>query len=114
MRHDEVIQKQSFDQSYKNFWSFIDSNQLDYEEKAQEKLEKSINNYWGVEKSVQDTHPDLKFAPIPGYQGENRAIRSENIFGLTYENARHKANDLLNQIAEDKADQILRSSKMTK
>lgn len=114
LRHDEVIQKQSFDQSYKNFWSFIDSNDLDYEEKQTDSIEKSVNNFWGVEKSVQETHPDLRFNPIPGYQGENRSIRSENIFGLTYENARQRADELLNQISKEKADQILKSSRMGK
>lgn len=114
LRHDEVIQKQSFDQSYKNFWSFVDSNTLDYEEKVSESMETSINNYWGVEKGVQETHPDLRFKPIPGYQGENRSIRSENIFGLTYENARKRADNLLSQIADEKAQQILKSSRMGK
>lgn len=114
MRHDEVIQKQSFDQSYKNFWSFIDSNELDYEEKVQDSIDKSINNFWGVEKSVQETHPDLKFNPIPGYQGENRSIRSENIFGLTYEHARKKADDLLSSITTERGEQLLKSSRLYK
>lgn len=114
MRHDEVIQKQSFDQSYKNFWSFVDSNELDYEEKASESIETSVNNFWGIEKEVQETHPDLKFKPIPGYQGENRSIKSENIFGLTYEHARRKADDLLNQISSDKAEQLLKCSRTKK
>ncbi len=26
LKHDETVQKQSFEQSYKNFWSFVDSN----------------------------------------------------------------------------------------
>ena len=77
-------------------------------------MDKSINNFWGVEPSVQDTHPDLKFKPIPGYQGENRSIRSENIFGLTYEHARKRADDLLFQISNDKAEQLLKSSRITK
>lgn len=114
LRHDEVIQKQSFDQSYKNFWSFVDSNTLDYAEKVSDSIDKSINNFWGVEKEVQETHPDLRFHPIPGYQGENRSIKSENIFGLTYENARGKADDLLKQISNEKAQQILKSSRMGK
>ena len=114
LRHDEVIQKQSFEQSYKNFWSFVESNELDFEEKASDTIEKSIDNFWGVEKSSQEEHPDLKLNPIPGYQGENRAIRSENIFGFTYENARKRANELMSQINNDKADQLIKSSKIIK
>jgi hypothetical protein len=26
LKHDDTVQKQSFDQSYKNFWSFVDFN----------------------------------------------------------------------------------------
>lgn len=26
LHHDDVVQKQAFDQSYKNFWSFVDFN----------------------------------------------------------------------------------------
>ena len=79
-----------------------------------ENLETSINNYWGIEKHVQDTHPDLKFNPIPGYQGENRSVKSENIFGLTYEHARNKADNLLKQINTEKANQLQKSSRYVK
>jgi hypothetical protein len=57
---------------------------------------------------------DLKFEPIPGYQGSNRSIYSENIFGMTYNNSRRRAEDLLKQIDEEKAEQILKSSKFTR
>jgi hypothetical protein len=56
----------------------------------------------------------LLLKPIPGYQGENRSIRSENIFGLTYENARVRANELMTQINNEKADQLLRASRSIK
>ena len=77
-------------------------------------MDSSINNYWGIEKHVQENYPDLKFKPIPGYQGENRSIKSENIFGLTYENARIRADNLLFQIKNDKAEQLKKSSRFTK
>ena len=114
LRHDEVIQKQSFDQSYKNFWFFVDSNELDYEERPPENFENSTNNFWGVEKEVQEVHPDLKFKPIPGYQGTSRSINAENIFGMTYENARKRADELLGQISNEKAQQLLKSSRIIK
>lgn len=58
-----------------------------------------------------EKNPDLEFQPIPGYSGENKAIRSENIFGLTYENARKKASELMNNINKEKAEQLMRSSR---
>lgn len=54
---------------------------------------------------------DLKFKPIPGYQGVNRTFNSENIFGLTYENSRKKADETLKKINEEKSAQLLKSSK---
>jgi hypothetical protein len=54
---------------------------------------------------------DLKFKPIPGYQGVNRSILSENIYGMTYENSRKKSEYLLKKINDEKAEQLFRSSK---
>jgi hypothetical protein len=53
----------------------------------------------------------LKFKPIPGYQGSNRSIYSENIYGVTYENSRKRADNLLKKINEEKSQQLFRSSK---
>jgi len=111
MKNDEIVQKQSFEQSYKNFWSFVDSNVLDYVEKPPENFPKSNNAFWGINKEVQELHPDLKFKPIPGYQGVNRSITSENIFGMTYEHSRKRADDLLKQINEEKSEQLFKSTK---
>jgi hypothetical protein len=55
----------------------------------------------------------LKFDPIPGYQGTNRAILPENIYGMTYSNSRKRAEDLLNKIKEEKAEHLYRSSKFS-
>ena len=56
---------------------------------------------------------DLKFKPIPGYQGFNRSLTSENIYGATYSNSRHRADELLKKINEEKADQLFKSSKFS-
>jgi hypothetical protein len=55
----------------------------------------------------------MKFQPIPGYQGCNRSIIPENIYGMTYSNSRKRAEDLINKINEEKADQLYRSSKFS-
>jgi hypothetical protein len=57
MNNDEIVQKQSFEQSYKNFWSFVDSNELNYNEKPQEDFKNSNNAFWGVNKEVQENYP---------------------------------------------------------
>ncbi len=48
----------------------------------------------GVQHSIQELHPELKFNPIPGYMGVNSSIVSENIFGMTYKNSLRKADEV--------------------
>jgi hypothetical protein len=55
----------------------------------------------------------LKFKPIPGYQGSNRSIYSENIYGMTYQNSRTRADNLLKKISEEKSQQLFKSSRFT-
>ena len=47
----------------------------------------------GVQHSIQELHPELKFNPIPGYIGVNRSIVSENFFEMTYKNSLRKAEE---------------------
>jgi hypothetical protein len=58
---DEVVQTQSFEQSYKNFWSFVDHNELNYKEKPAEDFKTSNNSFWGVNKDPQEIHPGKNF-----------------------------------------------------
>ena len=111
--NEEVVQKQTYERNYYKFWEFLDSNDLDYVENPASDFQTSNNAYWGVQKSVQELHPELKYDPIPGYQGTNRAIIAENIFGMTYKNSIRRAAELLDKIKEDKAKQLLRSSMST-
>ena len=48
----------------------------------------------GVQHSIQELHPELKFNPIPGYIGVNRSIVSENFFEMTYKNSLRKADEV--------------------
>ena len=48
----------------------------------------------GVQHSIQELYPELKFNPIPGYIGVNRSIVSENIFEMTYKNSLRKADEV--------------------
>jgi hypothetical protein len=57
LKHDEVVQKQSFEQSHKNLWAFVDSNQLDYVEKPPEDFSYSNRAFWGVNKQLQEVYP---------------------------------------------------------
>lgn len=107
---EETIKEQSYKRNYEKFWEFLDSNELDYVEPPVEDFPKSNRQYWGVMPSVQEEHPDLKYDPIPGYQGTVRSVVSENIFGLTYKNSLRSAENFLDKIKKDKAEQLYKSS----
>lgn len=57
LSNDDVVQTQSFEQSYKNFWSFVDHNELNYKEKPAEDFKNSNNSFWGVNKDPQEIYP---------------------------------------------------------
>jgi hypothetical protein len=59
LKLDDVVQKQSFEQSYQNFWSFVDYNVLNYIEKPPEDFKNSNNSFWGVNKEVQELYPGI-------------------------------------------------------
>lgn len=52
----------------------------------------------------------MKLKPIPGYQGFNRTINSENIYGVTYSNSRKRADELFTKLNNEKAEQLYKSS----
>lgn len=115
-----MVTSQTFDQAYKNFWSYVDSNKLNEERKVSEDIEQSKRDFWGINKHVQEVHPgfyfkvnlELKFLPVPGYQGVNRSIVSENIYGMTYEKSRSKAKELMDKFNREKADQLMKTSRI--
>jgi hypothetical protein len=55
--NDEVVETQAFEQSLKNFWSFMDGNKLDFADRKQSEISASINSFWGVNKNVQELYP---------------------------------------------------------
>ena len=63
-----------------------------------------MNVFYGVE---QDKNQALPLGdPIPGYSGVNRRIQSDNIFGMTYAEARKKAIDSQGRIDGDKGETL--------
>ena len=109
-KNEHVVQKQTYERNYDKFWEFLETNELDYIENPPENFDESNNAYWGVQKEVQELHPELKYDPIPGYQGTNRAIVAENIFGMTYKNSVRRADELLDKIKRSNAEQLYKSS----
>ena len=111
MINDEVVQKQSFEESYKNFWSFVEANRVEFVDKPPENFSQSNDSFWGVNKEAKEVYTDMNLKPIPGYQGMNRSVYSENIYGLSYAHSRKKADEILNKINTEKAQTLLKQSK---
>ena len=78
--HDTTVQKQAFDQSYKNFWSFVDFN-----------MKYGDNN---VAANNQNCTHIFTQSIKPGSSVTNARMCSGS--GLTYEVARERANQLYN------------------
>ena len=111
MINDEVVQKQSHEEAYKNFWSYVEANRIIFVDKPPENFGLSNENFWGVNKESKELYNDMILKPIPGYQGMNRSVYSENIYGLSYAQSRRKADEILNKINIEKAQTLLKSSK---
>ena len=49
--------------------------------------------------------------PIPGYSGVNRRVEADNVFGMTYGEARKMAQESLNRIEKEKSETLMETSK---
>ena len=106
-----MVQKQSIEESYKNYWSFIDANRIEFVDKPPENFSQSNDSFWGVNKESKELYSDMNLKPIPGYQGWNRSVYSENVYGLSYAHSRKKADEILYKNNIEKAQTLLKSSK---
>lgn len=60
--------------------------------------------FYGVDQN--QSQPLTLGDPIPGYSGVNRRVQADNVFGMTYAEARRKAMDSHNRIVQDKGDTL--------
>jgi hypothetical protein len=49
--------------------------------------------------------------PIPGYSGVNRRVQADNVFGMTYAEARKMAGESLAKIDAEKSETLKETSK---
>ena len=48
--------------------------------------------------------------PIPGYSGVNRRVQADNVFGMTYAEARRRAQESQGRIDQEKGDTLKMTS----
>lgn len=80
LHHDDTVQKQAFDQSYKNFWSFVDFN-IKYDDNPKDENPCTHTQF-------RNTKPASSMTNGKPCSGVN----------MTYQEARAKANQLSNKI----------------
>ena len=66
--------------------------------------------FFGVEGGDQSKAVKQLGEPIPGYSGCNRRIQADNVFGMTYAEARKMAGESLNKINQEKVETLKETS----
>ena len=70
-----------------------------------------MNAFYGID-AVDCSKQVLKLGePIPGYSGVNRRVQADNVFGMTYAEARRMAGESLNKIDAEKSETLRETSK---
>ena len=72
-------------------------------------LQQAEDAFFGIE----DTQPKAQQfgEPIPGYSGVNRRVTADNVFGMTYAEARRMAMESQNRIVVEKKETLRETSK---
>lgn len=74
----------------------------------EESYEDALRVFYGVE--VQRNEAPKLGEPIPGYCGVNRRVQADNVFGMTYAEARRRAQDSQNRIEVEKGETLKTTS----
>ena len=70
-----------------------------------------MNAFYGIDEVHQDSSVPRLGEPIPGYSGVNRRVTADNVFGMTYAEARRCAQESLNRIEAEKSETLRETSK---
>ena len=99
---DQVVNDEHFKANAEAFYNNGPSG-VNLRQDAGQSLEQANDVFFGVEKKEQG----LKLgAPIPGYSGTDQRVQADNIFGMTYANARKFAEGSNQRIASEKGDTL--------
>jgi len=79
-------------------------------DRREQTLGDAINAFFG--ERIQEKGPHKLGNPIPGYTGVCRRVNADNIFGLTYAEARKTGDRSHSNISDDKLNNFMRQSKM--
>ena len=70
-----------------------------------------MDAFYGIDQVAESKTVPKLGEPIPGYSGVNRRVQADNVFGMTYAEARRMAQESLNKIDAEKSETLRETSK---
>jgi hypothetical protein len=77
---------------------------------ADQDADKAQCAFYGVDETDQAKAVKQLGEPIPGYSGVNRRIQADNVFGMTYAEARKMATESMGRINMEKSETLKETS----
>lgn len=103
---DDLIKEQTLQKDTIAFYGFDPKTHVHKEKPHVEDEEEAIKKFYAIE-----SKKELKLgAPIPGYSGVSRRVTADNVFGMTYAEARRRAEDSQAKIDAEKRETLKMNS----
>lgn len=96
------------EEALKRTQSKFNPDETQANQKKEENYEDALRVFYGVE--VPRNVASKLGEPIPGYCGVNRRVQADNVFGMTYAEARRRAQDSQNRIELEKGETLKATS----
>ena len=99
---DNIASETNLKNNTKAFYTCdVDHGETYAKRKAAQTQDKAVESFYNLQ-NKEEKH----MVPIPGYSGVSRRVAADNIFGMTYAEARRCADDSQKKISEEKGDTL--------
>lgn len=102
-----MVQQQQFEKNKGVFFGVTNDKTFTSQKPAQSEHD-ALKVFYGVEEPRNQAPRNGD--PIPGYSGVNRRVQADNVFGMTYAEARRRAQDSQNRIETEKGETLKMTS----
>ena len=99
---DDIASAANLEKNRKVFYGCDKDYGVTYDHSKKSQTEAQATTEFYNVKNKSDAH----FAPIPGYSGVSRRVGADNIFGMTYAEARRCADESQTKICEEKGETL--------
>lgn len=101
---DDIVRQEALKRTQPKF----NPDETQGNQRKEESYEDALRVFYGVE--VPRNEASKLGEPIPGYCGVNRRVQADNVFGMTYAEARRRAQDSQNRIELEKGETLKATS----